>query len=264
MANEKVDILGVNISRMNMAQAIDAVKNVIECSQKVFIVVPNVFVVTECNRDAEYKKIINTADIAFADGVPLVWSSYFLGKYTGGRVSGPDFFSIFNMISEKKGYSCYYLGGGPGGSEKVVENFNRRYPRLKIVGNFSPPLGEIPHSLNDEIIDRVNKAKPDILWVGLGAPRQEKWIYNNFNNLSVHVAIGVGVAFDYEGGKKRRAPSWMHKVGIEWSYRILFENHNLFWKKRYYAYFGEFILPVIIQIIKNRIHSNRKSYYKES
>jgi len=250
----KVNILGVNIDKMNMNQAIETVKNAIEKKQKIYIAVPNVFVITECNRNEEYKKVINSADIAFADGVPLVWASYLLGQYTGGRVSGADFISFFNMIAEKEGISSFYLGGGPGGSEKVVENLRTKHPNLDIRGNFSPPLGEIADQLNNRIVKMINKAKPNILWVGLGAPRQECWIYKNLPSLDVNTAIGVGAAFDYQARKRQRAPRWMHKIGMEWSYRILFENPTLFRTKRYYAYLWEFIIPVIVQVIKRRVY----------
>lgn len=255
----KVNILGVNIDKMNMSKAIETVKHVIETQRKFFIVVPNVFVVTECNRNEDYKKTINSADIAFADGVPLVWASFLLRQYTGGRVSGADFFSKFNPIAEQRGYGCFFLGGGPGGSERVAENLRRRCPDLKIVGNFSPPLGEISDRLSDEIVGRINAAKPNILWVGLGAPRQEIWIHKNFHRLNVNIAIGVGAAFDYEAGKKRRAPIWMQKIGMEWSYRILFENPSLFWKKRYYAYIWEYFLPVTAQIVRERVPMSFKT-----
>jgi len=254
----KVNILGVNITRMNRDQTVAAIKHAIEKNRKLFVAVPNVFVVTECGRDAEYRKIINSADLAFADGVPLVWASYLLGQYTGGRVSGADFFSDFNAIAAQEGYSCYFLGGGPGGSEKVVENLKKKNPALNITGNFSPPLGDIPEQLNNKIVKWVNEAKPNILWVGLGAPRQERWIFRNFHRLNVNIAIGVGAAFDYEAMKRRRAPRWMHKIGMEWSFRILFENPSLFWKKRYYAYLWEFILPVFTQIINERIFTSKK------
>jgi N-acetylglucosaminyldiphosphoundecaprenol N-acetyl-beta-D-mannosaminyltransferase len=94
--------------------------------------------------------------------------------------------------------------------------------------------------------------------VGLGAPRQERWIFQNFLRLNVNIAIGVGAAFDYEAGKRKRAPRWMHKMSMEWSYRILLENPSLFWKKRYYAYLWEFILPVFAQIIRERIFISEK------
>jgi N-acetylglucosaminyldiphosphoundecaprenol N-acetyl-beta-D-mannosaminyltransferase len=255
---EKVEILGVRIDRMNLSQTIRETMRIIEEKEKRFFVVPNVFIVTQCKRDTEYRRIINSADIAFADGVPLVWASRLLGEYTGGRVSGADFFKSFNMVAAEKGYSCYYLGGGPGGSEKVAKNFAKRHRALRIVGNFSPPFGEISDSLNAEILERINAVKPDILWVGLGAPRQEKWIYNNLEQLDVHVAIGVGAAFDYEAGKRKRAPRWMHKIGMEWFYRILFENPTLFWTKRYYAYLWEFIIPVLFQVMKKRIYLLKK------
>lgn len=145
------------------------------------------------------------------------------------------------------------MGGGPGGAEKVADNFRERYPDLDIKGSFSPPLGEIPKHLSETIVETINSVKPDILWVGLGAPRQEKWIYHNLGRLHVNIAIGVGAAFDYVAGKRKRAPRWMHKIGMEWSYRIMFENPSLFWKKRYYAYVWEFTLPVSRQIISERV-----------
>ena len=243
-----------------MPQTIEAIKQAVRKKEKLFIAAPNVFIVTQCNREQKYKEIINSADIAFADGVPLVWVSYFLGQYTGGRVSGADFFSKFNLIAEENHFSCYYLGGGPGGSNKVAANLKRQHPDLKIVGHFSPPLGEISNQLTNEIIERINAVKPDILWVGLGAPRQERWIHRNFHRLNVRIVIGVGAAFDYESKKKRRAPRWMHKIGIEWLFRILFENPTLFWKKRYYAYLWEFILPVLAQIMREKILIFKREY----
>lgn len=243
------------MDRLNLAQAVEALKAAIGSKHKVFVVFPNVFVLTECRRNAEYRKVINSADISFADGVPLVWASYLLGQYTGGRVSGADMFLLMNMVAEKEGYSCYYLGGGPGGSEKVVANFKRQYPRLKVAGNFSPPLGEISQRMTHEIIAKINSVRPNILWVGLGSPRQERWIHANFGSLDVNVAIGVGAAFDYVAGKKRRAPKWMQKSGLEWSYRILFESPALFWKKRYYAYVWDFIVPLCGQVFRQRIRN---------
>lgn len=250
----KINILGVGITRMNLQQAIKAAERAIEQDRKLFAVVPNVFVICECRRDAAYREAINSADIAFADGMPLVWASYLYGQYTGGRASGADFFSRFTEIAAKKGYSCYFLGGGPGGSERVAANVQCRCRGIKIVGNFSPPLGEIPEKMTDEIVNEINSVKPDILWVGLGAPRQEKWIYHSFSRLNVKLAIGIGAAFDYEAGKRRRAPRWMQKAGLEWSFRILFENPELLWKKRYYAYLWEFITPIFFEVAKKHLN----------
>lgn len=255
---KKVNILGVDISRINMKEAIGIVSKAIEGRQKLFIAVPNVFVVTECNRSPAYKTAFQAADIAFPDGLPLVWTSRLLGQYTGGRVAGPDFFVKFHTFAEDKGYSHYYLGGGPGGSEKVVESLQSKHPKMKIAGNFSPPFGKLSKEMNQQILERINAVKPNILWVGMGAPRQEMWIYDHFNKLDVNIAIGVGAVFDYEAGKRKRAPEWMQKIGLEWSYRILVQDPTLFWKKRYYAYLWEFILPAFSQIIRERVfHSKR-------
>lgn len=254
----KVNILGVPVDRMNMDEAIRAVKGALKRKEKLFIVAANVYIVTQCNKDEGYRDVICSADMVFPDGMPLVWASRLLGHYTGGRVSGPDFFCQFNRIAEEEGYSCYLLGGGPGGAEKVVESLRRRHPRLKIAGNFSPPFGEIPDELSGEIVKKINAVRPDILWVGLGAPRQERWISCNIHKLNVGFAAGVGAVFYYETGIKRRAPRWMHRIGLEWSYRVIVQDPTLFWKKRYYAYFWEFILPVFAQVIRERVSLFRK------
>lgn len=250
----KVDILGVQVSRVNLRRAIDLVIETMKEGRKIYISVPNVSVVTTCMRDESYRNAINAADIALPDGVPLVWASYLLGEYTGGRASGADFFKLFQTVSEQNRYTNYYLGGGPGGSERLVRILSERYPGLRIVGNFSPRMGELTASMVDDIVEKVNALTPDILWVGTGSPRQERFIHENMSRLKCRVAIGVGAAFYYEAGIKRRAPRWMQKVGLEWSYRILFEDPRLLWKKRYYAYLWEFAFPLLLQIIRKRIH----------
>jgi len=134
----------------------------------------------------------------------------------------------------------------------VVHNLRCRLPALKIVGNFSPPFGDLSNELTSWIIKDINSCSPDILWVGLGSPRQEKWIANNFSKLNARIAMGVGAVFYYAGGIKKRAPRWMQKIGLEWSHRIFIEDFSLLWRKRYYAFFHEFMMPVLIQAINQR------------
>jgi N-acetylglucosaminyldiphosphoundecaprenol N-acetyl-beta-D-mannosaminyltransferase len=258
MSIPKVDILGVNVSRLDIPGALAEVSRIIDRGEKAFIAVPNVFVLTECKRNSEYREIINSASLVFPDGLPLVWASYLLGQYTGGRVCGPDFFTAFHRTAVERKYSNYYLGGGPGGSEKVVSRLRDRYPDLLIAGNFSPPMGTLSDNLNEAILQRIKATKPDILWVGMGAPRQERWISRYLDRLDVRIAIGVGAVFYYEAGIKKRAPRWMQRIGMEWSYRILKQEPSLFWRKRYYAYLWEFIIPVLSQVLVTRLGGRKE------
>jgi N-acetylglucosaminyldiphosphoundecaprenol N-acetyl-beta-D-mannosaminyltransferase len=252
---QTVDILGVRVCRLDIAEILEVASAAIEEGGKLFLATPNVYSVTEAAKDPKFKDALDIADIAAPDGVPLVWASHILGKGCSGRVSGADFFELLTARAAERGYRCFFLGGGPGGSERVVEHLQLRFPALKIAGNFSPPFGELSDELTGRIVNAINSVSPDILWVGLGSPRQEKWIAENLDQLRVRFAVGVGAAFYYAGGVKKRAPRWMRNVGLEWSYRILREDLSLFWRKRYYAVFHEFLIPVLAQALKTRLRS---------
>lgn len=253
-----VNILDIEISRCDIDTTINIISRAIEERKKLFIAAANLYCITEAGRDPEFKRALQMSDMVLADGMPLVWASHILGKKVRGRISGGDLFDLMNERAAKCGYTCFFLGGGPGGSERVVDSLQRRLPSLPIVGNFSPPFGEIPNELSSQIIETLQSVCPDILWVGLGSPRQEKWIANNLAKLNVRIAIGVGAVFYYEGGIKKRAPRWMRNIGLEWSYRIFGEDFSLLWRKRYYAFFYDFLVPVLVQTYRHRLKNAQK------
>jgi len=249
-----VDILGLKISRLGLIATLNYISNVIEKGDKIFVAHPNSFIIMEINRNPVYRKAFHRVDLATADGMPIVWASYILGERIEERVSGADFFELMLKRSVERGYTCYFLGGGPVGGNKLIRNLEKKFPKLKIVGNKAPISRDVSPGLSKNIVKEINSLSPDILWVGLGSPYQENWVSNYIDNLDINVALGVGASFWYFGGIKKRAPYWMRRIGLEWMYRILGEDINLFWKKRYYAIPIEFILPIIFQSIKRRLN----------
>jgi N-acetylglucosaminyldiphosphoundecaprenol N-acetyl-beta-D-mannosaminyltransferase len=196
-------------------------------------------------KDVKLRSIYNAASLALPDGFPLVWASRLLGKAIPSRVAGPDFLLAGCATAARRGYTCYLMGGRDDTARRLAEWLRSRYPGLKIVGVYSPPYynASFPSEVNERIIARINLEKPDILWVGLGSPKQDRWIADNLQRLSVRVAIGVGGAFDMYGGKIGRAPLWMQRSGLEWFFRFLREPRRLF--RRYFIKDPPFI-PLVL------------------
>jgi len=227
-----VNILGTKISIVNMRSVLKELENEIKAkqSQAQMVCVPNVHSVIIATKDQEFRKILNSAPMAVPDGMPLVWVSRFLGKRIPERVSGPDILYAFSKIAAKKGYSFFFMGAAAGTADKMAKELKREHPFLKVVGTYSPPYGKFSREENRRIIEMVNKAKPDVLWVAMTAPKQEKWIWMNKMALKIPVAVGVGAAFDFLSGNVRRAPVWIQKAGLEWLWRLIQEPKRL-WKR---------------------------------
>jgi N-acetylglucosaminyldiphosphoundecaprenol N-acetyl-beta-D-mannosaminyltransferase len=132
--------------------------------------------------------------------------------------------------AEQRGWTQYFYGGADGVAEKLRDNFTAKHPGLKVAGVYSPPYRALTAEEDQEIVDRLNEAGPDIIWVGLGAPKQERWMAEHRDRLDAAILIGVGAAFDFHTGRVDRAPKWMQKAGLEWSYRIYKEPRRL-WRR---------------------------------
>jgi N-acetylglucosaminyldiphosphoundecaprenol N-acetyl-beta-D-mannosaminyltransferase len=247
---ERVDILGLKVNRLDMLGALQQVDKLIEEDKKHFVVFPNLFCLTHGRREPEYLEILNAADLTLPDGTPLVWASHLLRQPVGSRVCGPDFFELMIERSAARGYKVYFMGGG--GAEKVAEHCQKNHPSLQVVGTWTPPYGPVDGQLNERILADIAKAKPDILWVGLGAPRQEQWIWKNRDLIEARVSFAVGGAFDYYTGSRQRAPQWLRDSGMEWGYRIS-QDISLLWKKRYFAYIHEFFLPLLLEAARQTV-----------
>lgn len=245
-----VDILGLKVHRLDMLGALKQVEAFVERDERRFVFFPNLFCLTHARRESKYLEILNSADLILPDGTPLVWASHLLRQPVGSRVCGPDFFELLIQRSAARGYKVYFMGGG--GAEQVAERCQINHSDLQVVGTWTPPYGPVDGDLNERILADIARAKPDILWVGLGAPRQEQWIWNNRKRIEARVALAVGGAFDYYTGTRKRAPQWLRASGLEWGYRIS-QDVSLIWKKRYFAYIHEFFVPLLLEAARQTV-----------
>lgn len=248
LSEENVNILSVNVSKLNLDQTIEKFIYWIENHQKKRICVTPVNCILWARKINRLKNIYNTSDMNLPDGVPLIWASRLLNNHISGRVTGLDLLPEFSKIANKKKYTFFFLGGSEGVAEALTVTLNKKYPDLLIVGSYCPPFADkFSDEENNKIIEKVNAVKPNVLWVSLTAPKQDYWISDNFDKLNVNIAIGVGGAFEVTAGLIKRAPLWMQKNGLEWFYRFIKDPKRLF--KRYMIEAPLFIPLIIFQKI---------------
>jgi N-acetylglucosaminyldiphosphoundecaprenol N-acetyl-beta-D-mannosaminyltransferase len=246
---DRVEILGCRVNRVSLESATSKLEELMGAGgarQAIVLSVPSLM---HSRRDRLFRDICNGASAVLPDGIPLLWASRILGAPIPGRVAGSDLLGELSRVAEMKGYTCFLLGSTSEVVGRLEKALLRRFPGLRVAGSFAPPLAAVfSDSTNEEILRRVNAVRPDILWVGLGAPRQELWIHGNLGRLDVRLAIGVGAAFDMCSGSIRRAPTWMQKAGLEWFYRFLREPRRLF--RRYFIDAAPFLPLVLWQRVR--------------
>lgn len=232
MTDEKrVNICGIGIDNIEMSDVISKMDSYIKDGRPSYIVTPNADHIVKLQRDPEFKKIYGEATLVLVDGMPLLWAAKFLGAPLKERISGADLFPKLCEVAAARGYRIFFLGGREGAAVKAAKILKARYPAMQVVGVYSPPFGFEKDAVeNDKIVAMIKTAKPDILFVGLGAPKQEKWIYEHKDQCEVPVSIGIGVSFEFIAGIVKRAPVWMQKSGLEWFWRLMMEPKRL-WKR---------------------------------
>lgn len=247
-----VSLAGVKIDNLTMQEAIDGIEELIKRKESSYVVTPNAAHIVLLQRDKEFKKIYRRASLVVPDGMSLLWAAKILGRPLREKVSGSDLLLAFCKVAAKKGYRLFLLGAGPGVAAKAAKILTRKNPGLKIVATYSPPFGfENGEEENKKIVQMTKTTKPDLLFVGLGTPKQEKWIWKHKDELHVPVSMGVGAAFDFTAGTVKRAPKWMQKSGLEWFFR-LYEEPRRLWK-RYLIGNAIFLSLVLKEFLKIRI-----------
>ncbi len=225
----RVVILGVGVDRVDVHRAVARVEAMIAGGGKHQVVVLPVNSVMAARKHPDLRKIVRGASLVVPDGVPILWASRLLGRPLPGRVAGTDLLLALCRRAARKGYTCYFLGSQERVLSRLVRALTDALPQLRVAGAYAPPLfREFPPAESVRMRRRINAARPDILWVGFGAPKQERWIRDNLGALEVKVAVGVGAAFEMASGVVRRAPVWMQRRGLEWFYRFLREPGRLF------------------------------------
>ncbi len=238
----RIRLCGIAVDTYTFNEVINIILEQVRSHQKPsYVVTPNVAHLVSLQHDRAFRQIYEQALLAVPDGVPLLWAAKLLKSPLGGRVNGTDLFEKLVAIAAQQGLTVFLLGGRSGAADQAADILTKRHPKLNIVGTYSPPFGfENNTDERDRINALVQDAAPDILFVGLGAPKQEKWIAQHYKELGVPVSIGIGVSFEFVAGMVQRAPLWMQKAGLEWLFRLISEPGRL-WKRYlignvYFAY----------------------------
>jgi N-acetylglucosaminyldiphosphoundecaprenol N-acetyl-beta-D-mannosaminyltransferase len=186
--------------------------------------------IVEAQHDPAFKGILNSADLVVPDGMPLVWLGRRKGHHLPRRVYGPDLMLDFCGKTAGRGYRHFFYGGEPGVPERLAESLQRRFPAMEVCGTISPPFRALDPEEDQEIVSMISRAAPDVLWVGLGTPKQERWMHEHRDKLQVPVLVSVGAAFDFLSRRRKQAPQWMRELGLEWLFRLLQEPGRL-WRR---------------------------------
>jgi N-acetylglucosaminyldiphosphoundecaprenol N-acetyl-beta-D-mannosaminyltransferase len=201
--------------------------------------------VMEAQHNAAFKQVLNGADLIVPDGMPLVWLARLRGQPLERRVYGPELMATFCKDTATKGYRHYFLGGEPGVSERLEKMLRQEIPNLCVAGRYSPPFRRLSAEEDREMVDLINAARPDVVWVSLSEVKQDTWMHEHRVVLNAAVLVGVGAAFDFIGKIKKQAPVWMRERGLESLFRLMQEPRRLW--RRYIIYGSEFVVLVTLE-----------------
>lgn len=242
----KINVLGVGIHAIDQARAVAAIESWIERGSRSYVNVCTVHTVMECQRDPELRRRVNGGTMATPDGMPLVWLSRLHGHRDADRVYGPDLMLEMCRRSAQTGHRHFFYGSSPEVLSDLEANLRARFPGLIIAGSHSPPMLPAGAAEDSEVLAAIDASCPDVVWVGLGTPKQDHWIANHRPRLAAPVLVAVGAAFDFHAGRKRQAPHWMQRAGLEWFFRLLHEPRRL--ARRYLLYNPWFVAATLLQL----------------
>ncbi len=245
MNHPRVNVLGVGISAVNMSKALDFMEWSIAQKLRTYISVCPVSTVLACLDDSVVRRAVNGAGLVTPDGMPIVWLIRTAGHPHASRVYGPDLMLDFCACSVGPGHRHYFYGGAEGVPEQLAAALTARFAGLQVVGGYSPPFRPLTPKEDAEVVNRINAASPDVVWVGLGSPKQDLWMAAHRERLEAPLLVGVGAAFDFYTGRVRQAPRWMMRIGLEWLFRLFQEPRRLW--RRYLLGNPRFVVNIILQ-----------------
>jgi N-acetylglucosaminyldiphosphoundecaprenol N-acetyl-beta-D-mannosaminyltransferase len=246
-----VEVLGVPLALTDYERTIEWMDATIATGQRGYICVAAVHTVMACQEDRELRDAVLGSDLTVPDGQPLVWAMNALGHDLSSRVYGPDLMARYCERAALTGARMFLYGGrNQGALVQLALNLRTRYPGLNIVGGYAPPFRALTAEEEDFVLDEINRSQADVVWVGIGVPKQEKWMAAMRGRLRAPVLVGVGAAFDFHAGLVSQAPRWMQSMGLEWAYRLLQEPGRLW--RRYLRYNPLFVAGFLRQWLAHR------------
>ncbi len=234
-AAARTTVLGVGVSAVSLDSAADTILTWIDSWRSGeracrYVTVTGVHGVIEAQDDPRFKEILNRSALTVPDGMPLVWLSWLAGRSQVTRVYGPDLTLRVSERMARRGYAAYYYGGAPGVADQLARTLEGRFPGLRTAGAYTPPFRDLTQAEESQVTTLIGAARPDVVWVGLSTPKQERWMATFQPRLEAPVLIGVGAAFDFLTGRIRQAPRWMQRSGLEWLFRLATEPRRL-WRR---------------------------------
>jgi N-acetylglucosaminyldiphosphoundecaprenol N-acetyl-beta-D-mannosaminyltransferase len=226
----RVDVLGVGISAISLDGAVSEIMRWIHDGERKYVCVTNVHTVMECQRDDELRRIHNESGLTTPDGMPIVWCAKRAGAEDVTRVYGPDLMLALSKALAAEGRSVFLYGTTPQTLDLLSARLVGDFPGLRVVGSYAPPFRPLTHDEDTEAVRLINDSGAEVVWVGLGAVKQEYWMAGHVGVLDANALIGVGAAFDFHAGVVKQAPRWMQRHGLEWIYRLFREPRRL-WRR---------------------------------
>jgi len=252
----RANILGVQVSAIDMAMALEAIRGWIDRREPHYVCVTPAHAIMDYRRDPELLRIANRSGLTTPDGMSIVWLLRLMGHRHVGRVYGPDLMLEVCKHSAAEGWRHFLYGGKPGVADRLASRLEARIPGINIVGTHSPPFRHLSPQKDEEIIRQINDSGADIVWVGLSTPKQERWMADQLGKIAAPVMVGVGAAFDFLSGTKPQAPRWMQRSGLEWLFRLMTEPRRL-WRR--YIKYPYFALLVLLQLARLREYPSGSS-----
>ncbi len=246
MSAARLSLLGVRVSTFDLPTAVAEMQATIRAKQRAYACTCPVYTLMQGHEQANVRAALNGAEWVTPDGMPVVWALRLRGARAVGRVYGPDLMLALSAAGAALGQRHYYLGGAPGVAEALGHELGRRYPGLQMAGAYAPQYRALTPAEESELAERLNASGADVVWVGLGSPKQDVWMAQFRPRLTAPLLVGVGAAFDFFTGRQRQAPRWMQRSGLEWLYRLVREPGRLW--RRYLIYNPKFIWHLSLQL----------------
>jgi N-acetylglucosaminyldiphosphoundecaprenol N-acetyl-beta-D-mannosaminyltransferase len=242
-------VLGVRIDAVQIPGVVSRMQEwIAQRGHSRYIAVTDMHSLMQAQHSASFKRVLQCADLAVPDGYPLVWLGRRKGFAMRRRVYGPELMERFCEATSAEGYRHFFYGGAPGVADDLAARFSSRFPGLQIAGSHCPPFRALTQEEEAAEVSIIIAARADILWVGLGAPKQERWMFENRSRLNVPVLVGVGAAFDFHTCRIAQAPPWMREHGLEWLFRLSREPARLW--RRYLIYGTQFVALVLLEALR--------------
>jgi N-acetylglucosaminyldiphosphoundecaprenol N-acetyl-beta-D-mannosaminyltransferase len=245
-------VLEVELAHTDYDQTMDVMDGLVARRERGYVCAVAVHAVMVARQDPELAAALAGSTLTVPDGMPLVWAMNLLGHDLNERVYGPELMKRYNARCVEKGHRVWLYGGRDQGSlAQLALNMRREHQGIEIVGGYSPPFRDLTEAEEEELVATINRDRPDVLWVGIGVPKQEKWMLRMRERLDVPVMAAVGAAFDFHAGRISQAPAWMQQRGLEWSYRVAQEPRRLL--PRYLYYNPAFLAAFAGQLARERL-----------